>query len=139
MTHRTRSITYLGTDSRDRRKHYGIATHAEDPRRALATATREAAADLVPDGAYSFTIAHDAQASALGLVYWWAHENELLHRVLVAPHGDPAALVIHDGPEMACVWELEVVDFERRAWLRHVLQAGDRHAYLSSTLEPVHV
>jgi hypothetical protein len=36
---------------------------------------------------------------------------------------------------VACVWELEVIDFERRAWLRDVLQDGDIEAYLDRTLE----
>jgi hypothetical protein len=36
---------------------------------------------------------------------------------------------------MACVWELEVIDFERRAWLRDVLEDGDVAAYLDRALE----
>ena len=28
-----------------------------------------------------------------------------------------------DGTGMACVWELEVIDFERKAWLEHVLKS----------------
>jgi hypothetical protein len=35
---------------------------------------------------------------------------------------------------MACVWELEVIDFERRAWLEDVLKAGDVERYLSRAL-----
>ncbi len=40
---------------------------------------------------------------------------------------------------MACVWELEVIDFERRAWLEDVLIGGDVDAYLEKALEPVAV
>ena len=40
---------------------------------------------------------------------------------------------------MACVWELEVIDFERRAWLEDVLIDGDVDAYLERALEPVAV
>ncbi len=35
---------------------------------------------------------------------------------------------------LACVWELEIIDFERRAWLRDVLEDGDREAYLERSL-----
>ena len=38
---------------------------------------------------------------------------------------------------MSCVWELEVIDFERRAWLEDVLINGDVEAYLGRALEPV--
>ena len=40
---------------------------------------------------------------------------------------------------MACVWELEVIDFERRAWLEDVLINDDVDAYLERALEPVAV
>ena len=40
---------------------------------------------------------------------------------------------------MACVWELEVIDFERRAWLEDVLIDDDVEAYLDRALEPVAV
>ena len=36
---------------------------------------------------------------------------------------------------MACVWELEVIDFERRAWLHDVLEDGDVEAYRGRALE----
>jgi hypothetical protein len=33
------------------------------------------------------------------------------------------------------VWELEVIDFERRAWLEDVLKAGDVGRYHERALE----
>lgn len=44
--------------------------------------------------------------------------------------------VKHYGTGMACVWELDVIDFERRAWLRDVLEDDDVEAYLDRVLEP---
>jgi hypothetical protein len=38
--------------------------------------------------------------------------------------------------DMASVWELEAIDFERRAWLHDVLEDGDLEAYLDRALEP---
>ena len=43
---------------------------------------------------------------------------------------DPAALVPSDGTGLGCVWELEVIDFERRAWLEDVLKNDELDAYL---------
>jgi hypothetical protein len=137
MPHEPRHVTFLERDGR--LKHYGIGLRGQEPRPALAGAVRTVAADAVPGDAYGFTIAHDAAFSALGLVYWWADENEIHHRVYAAPLDDPAALEPVDGTGMACVWELEVIDFERRAWLEEVLKRGNTDAYLEQALETVDV
>jgi hypothetical protein len=76
-------------------------------------------------------IAHDARAAGLALVYWWDNENEIHGRFFASPLDDPSALVPNDGTGLACVWELEVLDFERRAWLEDVLKNDDVEAYLS--------
>jgi hypothetical protein len=57
--------------------------------------------------------------------------------VFASPLDDPAALEPVDGTGMACVWELEVIDFERRAWLDDVLKAGDARRYHQRALEEV--
>ena len=84
-----------------------------------------------------FTSAGAAVTAGLGLVYWWANENEIHQRVFAAPLDDPGALEPADGTGMACVWELEVIDFERRAWLEDVLKGGDAERYLERSLDPV--
>src|SRR5262245_38528992 len=120
MSHEPRTISFLGRDGD--LKHYGIARHDRVPRPALVEATRRAGSEVVPDGAVGFTIAHDAATAGLGLVHWWANDNELHHRIFAAPLEDPGALEPADGTGLACVWELEVIDFERRAWLEDVLK-----------------
>ena len=133
MAHEPRQISFLGRQGRF--KHYGIATRGPLPRPALAEAVRA----LVPEGATGFTIAHDAKFAGLGLVYWWADENEVHRAAYVSPLEDPGALEPLGGSGMACVWELEIIDFERRAWLEDVLIGGDEDAYLERALEPVAV
>jgi hypothetical protein len=134
MAHEPRTITFLGCEGRF--KHYGIGTHAPDARPELVAALRE----LVPSGETGFTIAHDARFAGLGLVYWWVNENELHRAAYASPLDDPGALQpLDDQTGMACVWELEVIDFERRAWLQDVLIGGDVDAYLERALEPVAV
>jgi hypothetical protein len=129
MSHTPRHIAFLGREGRV--KHYGI----NHPRPALAEATRRAAAQAIPAGAAGFTIAHDAVTAALAIAYWWTNENELHARYFAAPKELPAALTAADGTGLACVWELEVIDFERRAWLHDVLEDGDLEAYLGRSLE----
>lgn len=133
MDYEPRSISFLEREGRV--KHYGISR----PRPELVAATREAARRAIPDGALGFTIAHAARTAGLGLVYWWANENEIHHRVFAAPREEPGALEPADGTGMACVWELEVIDFERRVYLEDVLKHGDVDGYLERALEPVEV
>jgi hypothetical protein len=132
MAHEPRHLAFLGREGAV--KHYGIALGRETPSEPLAAATRRLAATLLPAGAAGFTIAHDAATAALAIVYWWAHENELHARHFWAPLEDPGALVPLQDAGLACVWELEIIDFERRAWLRDVLEDGDREAYLERAL-----
>ncbi len=136
MAYEPRFISFLGRDARV--KHYGIGTHDRTPRIALADATRAVAREVVPEDAVGFTIAHDAKNAGLGLVYWWANENEIHSRVFVSPFEDPGRLEpVEDGSGMACVWELEVIDFERKAWLDDVLKSGDVESYLERSLPEV--
>jgi hypothetical protein len=81
-----------------------------------------------------FTIAHDAADHCFVLIHWWANENEVHQRILTSPLDEPAALRPLDTPAIGCVWELEVTDFERRAWLEHVLKRDDLAAYLEAHL-----
>lgn len=132
--HETRSIRYIGREDLGdwRLKVYGIGTHAPDARAEFVAATLDAAREALPDGGGAgFVIAHDAKSAGLSLVYWWANENEIHGRFFASPLDDPAALVPDNGTGLACVWEMEVIDFERRAWLEHVLKNDDLDAYLA--------
>jgi hypothetical protein len=131
MAHEPRQIAFLGREGPT--KHYGIG----DPDATLVEATRALAEAGVP----GFTIAHRGKAAAMALVYWWAEENEVHRRAYASPlpltHADELQRLTGTG--MACVWELEVIDFERRAWLEDVLIDDDVDAYLARALEPVAV
>ena len=135
MAYEPRNISFLAREGRV--KHYGIARHDRVPRPALVEATRDAARAAIPGGALGFTIAHDAATAGLGIVYWWANDNEIHFRGFASPREDPGALEPHPGTGMACVWELEIIDFERRAYLEDVLKHDDADGYLERALEPV--
>ena len=131
--HRKRSIRFIRREDADgwRLKVYGIGTHAPDARPEFVAATLDAAREALPDeGGTGFVIAHDANGAGLSLVYWWANENEIHGRFFASPLDDPGAYEAIENPGLACVWELEVLDFERRAWLQDVLIDDDVDAYL---------
>jgi hypothetical protein len=111
-------------------KVYGIAAHGERPRDELVQAALTEMSEQGP----GFAIIHDAADHCFVLIHWWANENEVHQRILESPLGDPAALRPLESPAIGCVWELEVTDFERRAWLEHVLKRDDLAAYLAARL-----
>ena len=132
MPHEPRHITFLGREGRF--KHYGIGTHAPDPRPALVAAVRA----LVPAGETGFTIAHDAGPPASASSTGGRTRTSSTAPRTRRPE-DPGALEPLVDAGIACVWELEIIDFERRAWLHDVLIGDDVEAYLERALEPVAV
>ncbi len=123
-----------------RLKMYGIAYRRPTPRPDLVDAVKRLALQVLPaQGAYGvgFIGAHDARSGCYAFVDWWADENELHHKNFLGPSPDELRPA---GPDdsTACVWDLAVIDFERRAWHEIVVkQAGapDLGAYLARRLE----
>jgi hypothetical protein len=109
-------------------KLYGIAVNGEEPRPQFVRSVRDLAATVLPQPPVAedrygvgFAIAHDARSLGIALVYWWQSENELHQRIYVSPKDDPTAFTKVENQPAGCVWELEVVDFERRVWIEDVL------------------
>lgn len=121
-----------------RLKVYGITYQGDIPRRDLVEAVKRRALEVLPEAAggygVGFLIAHDARGVCVGVVDWWADENELHHRYFEGPADDPGKLapVGSDRP-IACAWDLAVIAFERQAWVDSVLanaSGPDLEAYL---------
>jgi hypothetical protein len=107
-------------------KVYGIAYGRPAPRPELVAAAKRLAASSLPsvtDGVESvaFIGAHDARTGCFVFVDWWVNDNELQHRAFSGPSPDGLAPI---GPDdaMGCVWDLTVIDFERRAWYETVMR-----------------
>ena len=105
-------------------KLYGLADPAKGVRDALLGATRELAGRSLPENGYgaSFAIAHDA-AYPIALVYWWQGVNELHQRSYTGESID--ALEPVEWTPAGCVYELAIVEFERRAWIGDVIGNPD--------------
>ena len=86
-----------------------------------------------------FLIIHPGREGIFTLLNWWVGDNMLNTHVFLTDPAEPTAFERISGNGLfACVWELAVIDHERRAWTRHVLQRApeaDRAAYLADTLE----
>ena len=128
-----------------RLKVYGIACRRPAPRPELVQAAMRVAAerlDAIPSGLLHYSAGflgiHDGRTANFVFLDWWAEENELHHHVYVSPTDRPADLRYETPSGLAaCVWDLRVIEFERRAWIDAVLRnpAGpDLDAYLRATL-----
>ena len=116
-------------------KLYGLAAPDKGVRPELLDVTRALAEQSLPpvDEAHygaAFAIAHDARFP-IALTYWWANENELHSRIYAGATLD----ALEPVPETAlgCVWELGIIEFERRAWIADVIgnpDGPDLDAYL---------
>ena len=110
-------------------KVYGIATPGKTPRAELVDAAVALAHDVFPQPAreddrhgIGFLIVHDSRTFGMALYYWWQSTNELHQRHFLSPLEDVTALEQVTSPQAnGCVWELEAVDFERRAWIEDIL------------------
>ena len=144
--HRTRPIRYERTVpiADWRIKLYTITTHGSLARPALIDETLRRAPEVLPASTtvdhygIGFAIVHDAMTASIALYYWWQSFNELHQRVFAGPKDDPRAMTQLANQTAGCVWELEVIDFERRAWLADMLanpRGPDVEAYLSRRCE----
>jgi hypothetical protein len=123
-----------------RLKLYGLARPEQGVRPELLDRTRELAARSLPPidervyGA-AFAIAHDARFP-ISLIYWWQDENEIRSCIYAGESLDDMELL--DATAFGCVWELGIVDFERRAWIADVIgnpDGPDLDAYMSRRFE----
>jgi hypothetical protein len=124
-------------------KTYGIAAGSRPRPALMAAAVRVATGTLPPrpdlDGAFGlgFLIVHDTAGSCLALVHWWVRPDELHQRVFVAAQEAPRSLAPPATATIGHLPELAVIEHERQALLRHVLDrpAGpDVDAYLTDVL-----
>jgi hypothetical protein len=125
-------------------KLYGLTAEHTRLLPELVSAAKKTIGDKLPSGAdandtygVGFAGIHAGVDSNLVFVDWWANENELHHLVFTSSLQKPPDL--HPAPESltACVFDLQVMWFERNVWVEKVLAnaAGpDLDAYLEKRL-----
>lgn len=77
-----------------------------------------------------FAIAHQGNGVDYLVLAWWDNENELPLRVFVRPQTPEGEWRPARGGESVCVWDLEVIGFERNAYVKTLLNAVTVEAYL---------
>jgi hypothetical protein len=84
-----------------------------------------------------FVIAHRSTNAYSYVVGWWSYSCLLSTAAYSARFSEPADIARCPSRQAGCVWELAVIDHERRAWTRTMLRAGvegDVEAYLGAVL-----
>lgn len=83
---------------------------------------RKPKASVLPVHHNAFLIMHEAREGVWVLFSWWTGGEMLETEVRFVSFEQPTLLkpTPHDG-HLICVWELEVVQHERAAWINYVL------------------
>jgi len=100
----------------------------------LAITTSLAALDGVTGYGAGFLIVHRGEVATWVILFWWTDQDILRRRIWQIE--DEELVDVGDQNFVACVWELSIVDWERKAWINHVLR-GTRSvapdSYLNAT------
>lgn len=74
-------------------------------------------------------ILHEGKEGCFVLINWWIDENMLQNHVYLIKDGDTQLVDYSSKGIMACVWELEVIWFERTKWIQYVLKKAPNPNY----------
>lgn len=85
-----------------------------------------------------FVIAHRGASLHYLILAWWDRENEVPLRVFVKGFGSEDSWRAAEGSESVCVWDLEIIWFERCAYVETLMGEGDSDAdsYLERQFVP---
>ncbi len=127
-------------------KPYRILGRTYDGAPTLDQAAIDLIASDLPDPAslshcpgLGFVIEHLATPVDYLVLCWWQNKNEIITRIYI--RGAGAAWRPTDGNESFCVWDLDIMWFERNAFIRTMLSfpVHDPAAYLAARFEKASV
>ena len=127
-----------------RLKLYGLSYEHEKPNPDLIAAAKQVIPLHLPppnaDGAQGvgFVGVHQGRERHYVFVDWWARDTELRHHLFLSSVNSPLELEYAGGTGvLASVWGLQLIWFERNAWVEKVLanpRGPDLEAYLKKRL-----
>ncbi len=93
------------------------------------------------DSGYGFLIYHIAADGNYALLHWWYGENMIKQKVfnVISVNGNVEVSDLAEPDISSCVWELEVIYHEKKAWsqfaMGNEIHDGGNERYMSSTIE----
>ena len=86
----------------------------------------------------SFLILHEGSEGVFVLVNTWVGNNMLQTHIFLSKYEDPTEFEKISGDGLfGCVWEMEVINHEKNAWIKYILKNAenpDYKSYLKETL-----
>jgi hypothetical protein len=80
----------------------------------------------------AFLILHSGTEGIFSIINWWVGKNMLNTHIFLTEASRPSEFKRISGDGLApCIWELEVIDHERRSWMKQVLKPSDGPDYPS--------
>lgn len=144
--YRPRATHFLGLwEFHDwRLKAYTISPAGVEPAQELIEAARALAEDRIAESAGSgenyrvgYVGVHAGKTGNFVFIDWWSNENEVYHHVYASSAEQPTDFqYLTPTGASACVWDLQLIWFEREAWVASILsrpEAPDIDAYLATT------
>ncbi|URQ74823.1 MAG: hypothetical protein NBV76_09830 [Candidatus Ochrobactrum gambitense] len=101
-------------------------------RRQIANAA--ARLEALPHQDAGFAILHQGEESLWLLLHWWLEGGIATEMLWQSELGDEIEFMPAQPLLMACVWELGIIDFERRAWMETAMSGKPIADYLARTL-----
>ena len=87
----------------------------------------------------AFLIVHEASEGIFYILSWWLDGYMLNTNIYLSKYDKPAVFTKISGDGLSsCIWELEVINHESKAWSKQVLQkyeTPDFDAYFNTTFE----
>lgn len=85
-----------------------------------------------------FLIVHEAREGCCIIFNWWTGGEMLESKVFFSTYQNPRLIKKSTHPgHLVCVWELEIIEHEKNAWIKHILSISKLprpDAYLKDTL-----
>lgn len=78
-----------------------------------------------------FAILHHGEEARWLLLHWWLQGGISTQKLWRADFGSNSTFIPAEPLLMACVWELSIIDFERRAWMRTAMASRSISTYLN--------
>ena len=75
----------------------------------------------------AFLIVHEAREGVFILLCWWTGGEMLETEIYFSAYDKPLLIIpsIYPNKHLLCVWELEIIQHERDAWIQHILSHPD--------------
>ena len=84
----------------------------------------------------AFLILHEGTEGVFSLINTWVGSNMLQTHIFISSYEDPSDTRKISGDGLfACIWELEIINYERLSWIENILKKPepDYESYLDDT------